>query len=165
MSDPICPQAEDGRVSLGFLIVDVSRLLRREFNRRVQHLGLTEAQWRTLSYLMKAEGANQAQLAEVLEIQPITLGRILDRLVTAGLVQRRPSPTDRRAMQIYLTPEAQPLMAILREAGEATRAAALATVPEPQQEELRLALERMRGNLASMPMRPRAARQESSNHG
>src|SRR3546814_9002902 len=75
--------------SLGFLLNDVSRLMRRNLNRRVQALGLTQSQWRALAYLSRQEGINQATLADTLEVQPITLARLIDRLEAAGWVERR----------------------------------------------------------------------------
>ncbi|MDF2366723.1 MarR family winged helix-turn-helix transcriptional regulator [Sneathiella sp.] len=96
--------------SLGFLVNDVSRLMRRNYNRRAQGLGLSLAQWRALAFLARQEGVKQVTLADSLEVQPITLARLIDRLEEAGLVTRRPDPDDRRAIRLYLTPKAQPLL-------------------------------------------------------
>lgn len=96
--------------SLGFLVNDVSRLMRRNYNRRAQGLGLSLAQWRALAFLSRKEGVKQVTLADSLEVQPITLARLIDRLEEAGLVTRRPDPDDRRAIRLYLTPQAQPLL-------------------------------------------------------
>lgn len=89
--------------SFGFLLHDVSRLLRIEYNRRVRHLGLTRSQWRVIAHLSRNEGSTQTFLADVLEIENATLARLLDRLEEAGWIERRPSPTDRRAKHLYLT--------------------------------------------------------------
>jgi len=89
--------------SFGFLLHDVSRLLRIEYNRRVRHLGLTRSQWRVIAHLSRNEGATQTFLADVLEIENATLARLLDRLEADGWIERRPSPTDRRAKHLYLT--------------------------------------------------------------
>ena len=151
--------------SIGFLIVDVARMLRRDFNRRVQHLGLTEAQWRTLTALMRHQGANQVTLAEQLEIQPITLARIVDRLVAAELVERQPSPDDRRAFQLFLTERAQPLIATLHEIGAETKALALAEIGAEELDLLQGCLERMRSNLASAGPNARPERAEARKHG
>ena len=83
--------------SFGFLLYDAARLLRRDFERRAKQLGLTRAQWSVLAHLARNEGTNQAAAADVLEIEPITLVRLLDRLEAAGWVERRPDPNDRRA--------------------------------------------------------------------
>jgi DNA-binding MarR family transcriptional regulator len=89
--------------SLGFLLHDVSRLMRIEYDRRVRHLGLTRAQWRVIAHLRRNEGCTQATLADLMEIETPTLGRLLDRLEVAGWVERRPSAADRRAKCLYLT--------------------------------------------------------------
>lgn len=96
--------------NIGFLIGDASRLLRRIFNERVTHLGLTQAQWRALVHLSRNEGLNQVSLADLLDVQPITVARLIDRLVSADLVERRPDPNDRRAQRLFLTPKAQPVL-------------------------------------------------------
>ena len=89
--------------SFGFLLHDVSRLLRIEYNRRVRHLGLTRSQWRVIAHLSRNEGSTQTFLADVLEIENATLARLLDRLEADGWIERRPSQTDRRAKHLYLT--------------------------------------------------------------
>ena len=115
----------DPESSLGFLLNDVSRLLRRNFNRRVQTLGLTQAQWRVLAQLSRNEGINQAGLADLLEVRPITLARLIDRLEKAGWVERRNNPDDRRACRLYLTDRAVPLIKNMQEMGAKTIAEAL----------------------------------------
>jgi DNA-binding MarR family transcriptional regulator len=100
--------------SLGFLISDVSRLMRRRFDERARLIGVTRAQWRTLTTLSRHEGINQGGLADLLEVEPITLCRMIDRLEEAGLVERRRDPADRRAWLIFLTDKAKPIIAELR---------------------------------------------------
>src|SRR5690348_13133430 len=87
---------QDPERSFGFLLYDAARLLRRDFDRRARRIGLTRAQWSVLANLVRNEGVNQAGLADIMEIQPITLVRLLDRLEEAGWIERRPDPTDRR---------------------------------------------------------------------
>lgn len=101
--------------SLGFLISDISRLMRKRFDERARRLGTTRAQWRTLKMLERNQGSNQGALADMLEIEPITMGRMIDRLEEAKLVERRRDPTDRRVWRIHLTDEAQPVLLQLRE--------------------------------------------------
>jgi DNA-binding MarR family transcriptional regulator len=101
--------------STGFLITDVSHLLRRSFNRRVQDLGLTQAQWRAMVHLARSEGMNQAALAEHLDVQPITLARLVDRMQAAGWIERRTDPEDRRAVRLYLTQKCQPILEEMHE--------------------------------------------------
>jgi len=128
-----------------FLLGDIARLIRRDFDRRVQHLGLTQAQWRTLLYLSRNQGTTQAALAEVLEIQPISLARMLDRM--ENWIERRPCPTDRRAFQLYLTPASEPLMQQIRDIGNQTRDLALAGLGSEQRELLTKLLLTVKNNL------------------
>ena len=94
---------------LGFLITDVSRRLRRAFQKRmVGHSSLTLAQARALVYVERHRGIRQVDLAEMLEVQPITLARLIDQLEEHGLVQRRSDPSDRRAYQLHPTEKAEP---------------------------------------------------------
>ena len=88
--------------TLGFLLHDVARLLRKRFEQRAKDLGLTRSQWQTLAYLANNEGIHQSGLAEILEIEPITLVRILDKLAERGLIERRQHPTDRRIWLLYM---------------------------------------------------------------
>ncbi|MBK1697300.1 MarR family winged helix-turn-helix transcriptional regulator [Rhodovibrio salinarum] len=134
--------------SLGFLLHDVQRLLRRNFARRTQHLGLTQAQWQTLAYLARCEGINQAKLAELLDIQPITLTRQIDRLEASNLVERQRDPDDRRAVRLYLTEAATPLLESLWAFAEETREDALAGVSAQTRETLIQTLQEMRRNLS-----------------
>jgi MarR family transcriptional regulator, transcriptional regulator for hemolysin len=133
--------------SIGFLVGDVARLLRRNFNRRAQALGLSQAQWRALAYLSRQQGVSQASLADRLEIQPITLVRLLDHLQAAGLVTRRADPHDRRAFRLYLTDKAQPLLARMWSIAGQTREQALAGMPIQRQRMLTKSLQHLRQNL------------------
>ena len=82
--------------SLGFLIHDAARLLRRRFEVRATELGLSSAQWRLLVHLAREGSASQARIAELLEIEPISVSRLVDRMEQAGWVERGSDPTDRR---------------------------------------------------------------------
>src|SRR5262245_29823087 len=82
---------------VGLLLIDVARILRKRFDQNCRGTGLTRAQWQVLSSLYHNEGMTQGALAERLEVEPITIGRIIDRLETAGMLERRAHPTDRRA--------------------------------------------------------------------
>jgi MarR family transcriptional regulator, transcriptional regulator for hemolysin len=93
-----------------FLISDVGRLLRTYADQKARHFGMTRAQWAVLLRLERREGLNQSDLAEDLDIQPITLTRLVDRLCLNGLIERRADPNDRRAKLLYLTPAARPLI-------------------------------------------------------
>ena len=109
--------------TLGFLLHEVTRLMRRNFSRRVT---LTQAQWRALVYLSRNQGINQARLADMLEIRPITLARLIDKLQEAGWVERRSNPEDRRACRLYLTDRAGPLIKEMYALGARTTGEALA---------------------------------------
>jgi MarR family transcriptional regulator, transcriptional regulator for hemolysin len=135
------------RNTVGFLMYEVTRLLRREISRRVQRLGLTNAQWVTLMRLGLNEGTNQAALAEMLEVQPISLGRTLDRLVEAGLIERRTDPADRRAFRLYLTARAEPLLEDIYDIASEVREQALAGMPPETRVVVIDALTSMRENL------------------
>ena len=140
--------------SLGFLLADVSRLMRHAFRHRLEGSALTLAQARTLIYVSRNEGVRQVELADMLEIQPISLARLIDQLAEARLVERRADPTDRRAYQLFLTPAAADQLAAIEQVAAAIRADALAGISKQQAETLLAALNAMRANLASLPRRP-----------
>jgi MarR family transcriptional regulator for hemolysin len=123
-----------------FTLNDVARLLRTYADYKAAQFGMTRAQWAVLVRLDRAEGLNQSELAEMLDLQPITLTRLLDKLADSGLIERRPDPGDRRAKRLFLTPAARPLLEHLSVVGEETMAAVLEGL-EPQ------TIERMIGQL------------------
>ena len=92
--------------NIGAMVHDVARLIRRHFERRARQTGLplTRHQARTLLYIARNEGLSQAAVATMLDIEPISLVRLLDRLHEEGLVDRRLHPTDRRVRTLWLTP-------------------------------------------------------------
>ena len=94
-------------ISFGYLLNDVTLLFRKHFDRRAVKFGLTRAQWRATKMLHHREGLRQTELAELLEMEPIAVGRVIDRLQAAGFVERRPDPKDRRAWRLYTTEQAQ----------------------------------------------------------
>ena len=93
-----------------FLISDVGRLLRTYADQKARRFGMTRAQWAVLLRLERREGLKQSDLAEALDLQPITLTRLVDRLCDNGLIERRADPNDRRAKRLYLTAAARPLI-------------------------------------------------------
>ncbi|QND50479.1 MarR family transcriptional regulator (plasmid) [Phyllobacterium sp. 628] len=133
--------------TLGFLLHDVARLLRKRFEQRAKSFGLTRSQWQTLAYLNNNEGIHQAGLAEILEIEPITLVRILDKLQERNLIERRRHATDRRIWLLFLTDEARPHLADMRVIGDVTRSEALANVSDADREHLIRTLTLMKSNL------------------
>ena len=155
---------EQNAPTLGFLLHDVARLLKRRFERHARGSGLTRSQWQVLAYLSLHEGINQSGLAELLEIEPITLGRIVDKLQIFELVERRPDPCDRRAWLLHLTPAAGPKLTLLYELGVVTRGEALAGVPDADIEHLLKTLQALKANLVDACVAP-VAGQKKVNHG
>ena len=98
------------RRELVFQLVETSRLLRTYVEQRARQHGTTRAQWGVMSRLRRQEGLNQAALAEQMDLQPISLARLLDRLQNQNLIERREDPADRRAYRLYLTPEGRALV-------------------------------------------------------
>ncbi len=143
------PPVEGWEKSMGFLLHDVARLLRKRFEQhaRAKQLGLTRSQAAVLGRLSRQEGINQVTLAQQLELEPITLVRLLDRLQAAGLVERRPDPQDRRARALYLTPQARPLLDRVSILAGEVYDEALAGLSSPERERLVTALDLMKGNL------------------
>jgi len=103
--------------NLGFLVCDISRLVRRMFNSRARNTGLTQPQWQALFMISHNPGLNQVTLADLLEIHPITLTQQLDRMQAAGWVERRPDPNDRRATCLFVTAKGRPVLEKLRAIG------------------------------------------------
>src|SRR5690606_14818390 len=136
--------------ALGFLLADVSRLMRRRFDARAREIGLTRAQWRVLTQLRRREGINQTALAEIMEIEPISLGRHIDRLVDKDFVERRPDPRDRRAWRLHLKPEVQPVLDRLRAISTANRKEELQGIPAAESDALIDTLLKIKGNLTAL---------------
>ena len=145
---------EPNAPTLGFLLHEVARLLRRRFEENARGSGLTRSQWHVLAYLANNEGINQSGLAELLEIEPITLGRIIDKLQILGLVERRPDPSDRRVWLLHLTAAARPKLTQLRKLGEVTRGEALEGVSEADTEHLLKTLQTLKANLTDASSSP-----------
>jgi len=134
-------------LSPGFLLHDVARLLRRNFTRRIQEHGLTQAQCRALLHLSRNEGVRQIDLAETLEVQPITLARLVDQLAEAGFVERRADPEDRRAFRLVLTRAARPLLAEIRGLAAQTWADAIGDIGEARMAQFSKTLLELKQNL------------------
>jgi MarR family transcriptional regulator for hemolysin len=126
-----------------FSINDVARMIRTYADQKARQFGITCAQWVVLVRLDRFEGLKQSELADMLDLQPITLTRLLDRLSASGLIERRADPNDRRANRLYLTPAARPLLEQLGELGEELMTTALAGVD-------RDSIERMVAQLATV---------------
>jgi DNA-binding MarR family transcriptional regulator len=134
--------------TIGFLLNDSARLFRRAFNARTKGSGITALQWRLISYLKRHEGIRQGPLADLIEVEPITLSRMVDRLVEADLVERRADPTDRRAWRLYLTGRAGDLLKTMRRTAEDLNAEATEGLTPAELEQLADLVERIRSNLS-----------------
>ncbi len=134
------------RFVLGLEIYETYRTVRRHFDRRARALGFTQAQWRALLRLDGNPGISQARLADLLDMQPISLARILDRMASADLIERRPDPNDRRVVQLFLTPESTPVLSVLREIAEDVRAIATKGLSVDEQTNVIASLHQMRVN-------------------
>ncbi|MFN0314694.1 MAG: MarR family winged helix-turn-helix transcriptional regulator [Burkholderiales bacterium] len=125
---------EDLSRNFGFILHDVARLLRTTFDRRVKGMGLTRSQWWVLLHLFRNAGVTQSELADILEIEKATLGRLIDRLESNGWLRRESDATDRRAKRIYLTEAVEPVMKTMRSAAADVRRDALSGVSAEEQE-------------------------------
>jgi DNA-binding MarR family transcriptional regulator len=143
--------------SFGYEVADTARAMRRDFDRRAAALGVTRSQWRVLARLGRGDGARQVELADALDVEPITLARLVDRLADAGLVERRPDECDRRAWNVFLTEKARPVIARLQALGAEFHADALAGIDDAEKEAARRVLARIRDNLNGAPGRARRA--------
>lgn len=134
----------------GFLLHDVTRLYKRRFEQRSAQLSLTLSQCKTLSLLARNEGISQRQLADLADIDPMSIVRILDRMEADGWVERRADPQDRRARRLAVTAKARPILDQILEMGTATRAEALAGLDVRQRDQLVTLLESCHGNLQGL---------------
>src|SRR5690242_15646567 len=132
--------------TLPFEIGETAHVLRKAFDRRAVGLGVTRAQWKVLFRLHRQPGLRQIELADMLDIEPITLSRIVDRLEESGLVERRPDPSDRRAWRLHVTAKAQPLIAKLRAVADEMTSDAFAGIDPKHIEIIRQVLGRVREN-------------------
>ena len=134
--------------SLGFLLGDSSRLLRKRFDRLARSFGMTRAQWGVIAVLRRDEGINQMAMADIMDIEPITLGRHIDRLEEAGWVERRPDPDDRRAWRIFLTDKVQPVLEEMENIAIEVRNDAMVDFSSMERERFIDNLIRVKSNLA-----------------
>jgi len=139
---------EDLSRNFGFILHDVARLLRTTFDRRVRELGLTRSQWWVLNHLFRNNGVTQSELAEILEVEKPTLGRLLDRLEQKGWVRREADANDRRAKRVFLTQEVEPAIKAMRTAAAEMRRDAVAGLSAEQQERFVDSLLTIKANLS-----------------
>ena len=130
-----------------FLLHDVARLIRIDADKRARAHGMTRAQWGVLFRLQRNEGLKQSELADLLEVQPITLTRLIDRLCDNGLIERRSDPNDRRAKRLFLTPAAKPVLEKVTATAETMMASVLAGLDPAAREAMRASLTVIKSNL------------------
>lgn len=135
------------RREIAFTIMDVARMLKTYADQRARQFGISRAQWAVLVRIERAEGLKQTELAEILDLQPISLSRLLDRLADNGLIERRSDPNDRRANRLYLSPAARPLIAQLARLGAEMMETVLEGLDERAQARLLRDLVAIKNNL------------------
>jgi DNA-binding MarR family transcriptional regulator len=145
---------EDLSRNFGFILNDVARLLRTSFDRRVKQFGLTRSQWWVLTFLFRNDGVTQSELADTLEIEKPTLGRLIDRLEAKGWVRREPDASDRRAWRVRLTDETEPAMKTMRAIAAEVRRDALAGLSVEERERFVDTLLMIKANLGSIDNGP-----------
>ena len=133
--------------SLGFLIHDVARLMRYDFERRVRSSGLTRAQWFVLAHLIRTDGQTQTQLGDETDMEKAALGKLLDRLEEGGWIERRAHPRDKRANYVFRTAKVEPLIERMAETSNVLYRDALAGLSKQDSERLIDALQQIKGNL------------------
>ena len=135
------------RRDLAFTINDVARLLRTYADQKAAQYGMSRAKWAVLARLDRFEGLKQTELADMLDLQPISLTRLLDSLCANGLIERRADPDDRRAKRLFLTPAARPLLDRLGDLAEELMGTALAGLDHRDGKALLAQLSTIKDNL------------------
>ena len=144
---------EDFSRNFGIILHDVARLLRLSYDRRMKALGLTRMQWWVLTHLYRNDGVTQSELAQILEMDKPSLGRLLDRMESSGWLTREEDAKDRRAKRVLLTQEVGPAMKTMRAAAAETRKEALSGISKREQEQFVDTLLKLKANLASLENR------------
>jgi MarR family transcriptional regulator for hemolysin len=146
--------AMDRLKNFGFLLKDVSRLYVLRFEQRARDLSLTLVQCKALAHLEKNEGVSQARLAELIDVDAMTMVRILDRMEADSVIERRPDPDDRRARRLYLTGKAKPMLETIWRLAEQTRAEMFAGIPKAEREAFMGVMERLHANAVAAAGQP-----------
>ena len=148
-----------------FTIIDVARMLKTYADQRARQYGISRAQWSVLFRLDRSQGLKQSELAEILDLQPISLTRLLDRLAENGLIERKPDPNDRRVNRLYLTPAARPLLNQLMELGAGMMETVLEGIDPKAVEAMLGELHKAKDNLRSAISRQQSQPQEQAANG
>lgn len=147
-------QIED--ISFGYLLNDVTLLFRKHFDRRATRFGLTRAQWRAIKCLHHRAGIRQSELAEFLEMEPIAVGRVIDRLQAAGFVERRADPKDRRCWRLFTTEQAHGVVDDMELIARGLRGDAARDISTVELKQALAVLTRMKENLQALDDAPDA---------
>lgn len=137
--------AEDSNESL--YMHDIARLLRKRFDKRARALGLTRAQWQALCVLRRYPGIHQAELADKLDVEPMTVARLVDRLEYAGWLERRQDSKDRRAKHLYLTERVQDIVSQIRDLALEIRREAMKGLTQEEHIALVAVLKKIKNNV------------------
>ena len=140
--------------NLGFLLKEVSRRYVARFEAHARSLSLTLMQCKTLVHLQRTEGACQARLAEITEVEPMMMVRLLNRMEDDKLVERRSDPADRRARKLYLTPKAKPLLDEIWRLAALVRSEMFSGVPKADRDVFARVLEKANANLGALEREP-----------
>ena len=153
MSDRPAPQdaaSPDDESYIGYTITDVGRMLRTVFERRVRDLGLTRAQWIVIARLHRRPGLSQSEIADIIEIEKASAGRLIDRMQAKGWLERRADPADRRINRLHLTAEAERLHTLIWPLADATVDDALSALSQVERRRLSELLLKMKGRLQEL---------------
>jgi DNA-binding MarR family transcriptional regulator len=135
---------------IGYTMTDVARMLRTVFERRVRALGLTRAQWVTIARLHRRPGLSQSEVADLLEIEKATAGRLIDRMEAKGWIERRADPLDRRVNRLHLTAEAKRMHALIWPIAEATVDDALDGLSAAERQIFTKLMQKVKGRLLEL---------------
>jgi MarR family transcriptional regulator for hemolysin len=138
-------------VSISYRISLIARLQRTRFDARARSLGITRAQWRAFYAISREQGASQRRIAEMIEVTDVTAGRLIDRLIDSGWVERRADATDRRTHRMHLTPLADAMLERLAALGADEDAIALAGISDADRAVTLAVLNRVAENLEAAP--------------
>lgn len=142
--------------NFGFLVHDIARLMRTDFDLRVKDSGLTRSQWWVLAHLLRNDGVIQSELAEQLDVGKASLGTLLDRLEAKGWIRREPDPNDRRAKRVFHTAKARPVLDLMNQIGTEMHRQALAGLSRDEQQQLVEMLIHVKANLLVTSPKPAA---------
>jgi MarR family transcriptional regulator, transcriptional regulator for hemolysin len=155
---------EEHPFRIGFLIHDVSRLRRTVVDKALRPLGITRSQWWVLANLSRDDGTAmmQTELARVMDVGKVTLGGLIDRLESGGLVKRQPDPADRRAKRIVLTQKGSRLLAEIQTVAREVNARIMTGIPRSDIARTEVLLAKMKQQLIAMDAVPGSASSRSS---